>query len=376
MKILHVITCLDVGGAEMMLYKLLKHTDHTKFESFVVSLTDKGSIGEKIEHLGIPVYTLGLKPGEMEPGSLWKLYRYVRQVNPDLIQGWMYHANFVSQAVAGLMFPKKPVLWNIRQSLDHIAQEKKMTRALIKLSAKMSFLPKRIINNSLTSAKQHEQIGYRNDKRVIIPNGFDTDLFAPSEKAGTNLRSEQGITDDHLLIGLIGRYHPQKDHTTFLKAAALLIEEVPNVRFILAGREVDSGNLCLMKEVEALSLDNYVRLLGERQDIPEITAALDIAVSSSKTEGFPNVIGEAMSCGVPCVVTEAGDTPWLIGDTGLIVPPGNPLRLARALKELIECGQEGRKKLGFAARQRIVQHFSIARIVTQYEELYEQVINN
>ena len=376
MKIVYIITDVSIGGAQMMLYKLLSRMSRERFTPVVVSLMGQGTVGDRIEALDIPVYTIEMKSGKPTPASIWRLIRTVRQLKPDLIQGWMYHGNLAGQLTRGFVPKPVPVLWSVRISLYSLGYEKSITETLIQLCAKLSYLPNKVIYNSKISAKQHEKVGYRTDKSVVIPNGFETEIFTPSEEAVSYVRRELAIPLNTLLIGLIGRYHPVKDHPSFLEAAALLLKNYPDltVQFVLSGAEVDCDNQSLCGLVKELGLVDRIHLLGERQDIPRLTAALDIASCSSYTEAFPNVIGEAMSCGVPCVVTDVGDSAWIVGNTGRVVPPRNPEALANAWKELIDQGAEGREVLGKAARARIIEYFSIDSVVAQYESLYESAI--
>jgi glycosyltransferase involved in cell wall biosynthesis len=375
MKIVYIITDLSLGGAQIMLYKLLSGMNREHFIPVVVSLMDNGLVGDRLEALSIPVYSIGMKAGKPTPASVWRLIRTVRQLKPDLLQGWMYHGNLAVQLAKSFVFKPTSVLWNVRNSLYTFDYEKAGTGAVIKLCAKLSSLPDRIIYNSKVSANQHEKVGYRADKSLLIPNGFDTEKFAPSPEAASSIHQELGIPINTLLIGLIGRYDPVKDHANFLQAAALLVKNYPSfpVQFVLSGAEVDRNNQALWDLVQKLSLVERIHLLGERQDIPRLTAALDIATSSSYTEAFSNVIGEAMSCGIPCVVTDVGDSAWIVGNTGRIVPPRNPEALANAWKELLDLGAEGRAVLGRAARARAIAQFSLDTIVAQYEALYESV---
>jgi len=232
-----------------------------------------------------------------------------------------------------------------------------------------------MINNSLSSARLHERsLGYSNDRWAILPNGFELEKFVPSERARQDLRAELRLPPDSLLIGLIGRYHPMKDHSNFLKAAGILGRRDPSVHFVLAGAGVDSANVELRELAKAFGVADCLHLLGARTDAPYITAALDIAGSASYSEAFPNVIGEAMSCGVPCVVTDVGDSAWLVGDTGFFVTPRDSNALADAWTELINRGEQGRQTLGTAARSRIAGMFSIASVAAQYARLYDQVL--
>ncbi|OQW92597.1 MAG: glycoside hydrolase [Thiotrichaceae bacterium IS1] len=376
MKIAFIITGLSTGGAEMMLLKLLSRIDHSCFEPIVISLANRSEIAQQIESLGIPVYFIGMKPGRFSISGFLRLIRLLQKLKPDIIQGWMYHGNVVAQIVAYFTAKRTPVLWNIRGTHTDLQAEKFSTALTIWLGARLSTLPVKIINNSKTSALLHERkLGYSANKRVIIPNGFDTKVFCPSTTAYIQLRQELDLPADSLLIGLIGRYHPMKDHANFLQAAAHLLTIYPNTHFVLAGAGVELSNPELLKLVNELRLTKAVHLLGRRDDLPYITAGLDIASSSSYGEGFPNVVGEAMSCGVPCVVTDVGDSAWIVGNTGKVVPPRNPITLADAWRELIEMGTEGRHQLGEQARQRVIENFSLDAIVRQYERLYKQIYN-
>jgi glycosyltransferase involved in cell wall biosynthesis len=373
-KIVHLITGLGTGGAEMMLYKLLSRIAHNHFAPTVISLSDRGTLGVRIEALGISVYAIGMKSGKPSLASIWKLLKAVRNLKPDIIQGWMYHGNLAAQISSAFSPGSPPVLWNIRQSLYSLEYEKRATAAVIRAGSFLSNFPRHIVYNSKTSAEQHEALGYRENKRILKPNGFDTDIFKPSRETRKAVRMELNIPDASLLIGLIGRYHPVKDHANFIRAAARLGKSHPSAHFIMAGTQVDENNKTLQQHVDDLNLLPQIHLLGERSDIPRITAALDIATSSSFAEGFPNVIGEAMACGVPCVVTDVGDAAWLVGDTGRVVPPRDSEALAGAWAELIEMGDEQRMILGQRARQRILEKFSLDDMVKCYEQLYFEVL--
>ena len=210
------------------------------------------------------------------------------------------------------------MVWNIRGSHHILSEEKLLTAATIWIGARLSALPSRIVANSVVSAELHQRrLGFSKHRWTIIPNGFELEKFTPSENARSEVRSELGLPPNTLLIGLIGRYHPVKDHANFLRAAGIFRKHAPDVHFLLAGSGVDGSNAALREQRAALGLLECTHLLGERNDMSRITAALDIASSSSSSEAFPNVIGEAMSCGIPCVVTDVGDSAWLVGDTGL-----------------------------------------------------------
>lgn len=375
MKIVFIITDLDMGGAEIMLYSLLSKMNRRKFNLFVVSLIDRGVWGSRIEALGIPVYTIGMQQGKPTPAALLRLIKTVNQLKPDIIQGWMYHGNLVAQLASIFSAGKIPVFWSIHHSPTCLSSERIMTRAIIKIGANISQFNRKVIFVSHNSQQLHEKLGYNSDNTCIIPNGFDTDFFQPSVAAKNKLRSELGLPDSCLLIGLIGRFHPMKDHDNFFRAAALIIKDYPELHFILAGTDVDSNNSILAEYIIRFNLSNRVHLLGERQDMNWVIPALDIlSLSSAFGEAFPLVIGEAMSCGVPCAVTDIGDSAFIVGNTGKIVPPKDSQALANAWRELIDMDIKDRQALGNAARKRILASFSLNYIVSQYEKMYESVI--
>lgn len=373
MKIIYTIVGLTTGGAEVMLYRILTRINRERFSPSVVCLMDRGTLGDRIEALGIPVYTIGMKPGAVPtPNVIGKLLNIIRKIKPDLIQGWMYHGNIAAQFAKVFCELETPVFWSIHYSVYSLSAEKKMTQALIKLGAPLSKFAKQVLYVSKISKTQHEALGYEAGKGYVIPNGIDTSLFTPSLEARLSVRQELGLPSTSFLIGSICRYHPMKDHANFIKAAALLFKNYPDTHFMMAGSEVDLANKTLNQLIEELGIGDRIHLLGERSDMPRLMAALDIMTSASAYgEAFPLVLGEAMSSGVPCTVTDVGDSGWIVGNTGWVVPPKNPEALAEAWQEAIELGADAREKLGKAARSRIIECFSLESIVADYEKLYE-----
>lgn len=370
-KILHVITGLNTGGAETALFKLLSKMNRNLFESEVISLTNIGPIGRQIREIGIPVTSLELNRRFPNPYKFYELVKKIKKSNSDLIQTWMYHADLIGGWAAKLA-TSSPVIWNIRHSDFHKNGTKRMTNLVVGLCRLFSRrIPNHILSCSETAKNLHIQWGYPADKTQTIPNGFDLDVFRPDPLAYRTIRQELKIPEESILIGLIGRFHPQKDHLTFIRAASKLAEKFDSVAFVLCGDNMTWENPKLRKWIGEDRFRERFFLLGRRDDIPRITASLDIAVSSSLYgEGFPNTIGEAMSCGIPCVVTDVGDSASLVGETGIVVPPGDPDRLANGLERLILSGKEERGRLGEMARERIRENFSLPVTVRCYEDLY------
>jgi glycosyltransferase involved in cell wall biosynthesis len=293
-----------------------------------------------------------------------------------LIQGWLPHGNLAALLAGVFSQERVPVLWNIRQSLSSLDYEKPVTVKMIKLGARLSHKPDGIIYNSRTGAAQHTAFGYSSNRSSVIYNGFDTKLFAPSTGARQSVRSELGLAENTILIGLISRYHAVKKHSNFLHAAALLAKQYPDAHFVLSGSGIGWDNQSLQTLIQELGLTRRVHLLGERQDTERIIAALDVAGSASDGEGFPNVVGEAMSCAVPCVVTDVSDLQWIVKDAGLVVPKNNNAAMAHSFKEMLELGAEGRAALGRAGRARVMEHFRLDSVAAQYGALYESVVTH
>lgn len=374
-KVLHVITGLSTGGAEMMLYKLVSKMDRSCFDIYVVSLTDIGIVGEKIQKLGIPVVSIGMKrgwKGFFSFSGFFKLLKIVKKYKPDVIQTWMYHSDLIGGLVGKIL--KIPVIWNIRQSNLSSKYNKKTTIWTAKICAKFSkILPKKIICCSYASKDVHSNLGYDENKMVVIPNGFDLNVFSPNKQAREKVRRELGVDDKVIIVGLAARFDPQKDHKNFFEAAKIIHQIYPDVHFLLCGDGINWKNEKLKEWIEKSGVKNVTCLLGRRDDMKDIYNAIDILSSSSYGEGFPNVIGEAMACGVPCVVTDVGDSAVIVGDTGLVVPPKNPKALAQSMKKMIEVGKEKREGLGMKARDRIMDNYSIEKVVKEYEKLYEGI---
>ena len=374
MKVTHVIAGLSMGGAQMMLYKLLSTLDRSAFESEVVSLADVGPLNKKIGALGVPVKVLGMRPGVPNPIGVHRLARWFRHDPPHVVQTWMYHADLIG-GLAAKLAGGIPVTWNIRHSTLAGSGDKRSTLWTVKACAWLSgHLPHRIICCSEASRRVHTEFGYRAGKMVVIPNGFDLAAFKPDAAARQSVRQELSLQENALLIGLVGRFNAQKDHKTFIEAAARLCADVPDIHFVLCGDDITSANTELVEWMTTSGIRERCHLLGRREDMPRLTAALDIATTTSAYgEGFPNVIGEAMACGVPCVATDVGDCGLIIGDTGKLAPPRNPDAVSEAWRALVALGPGGRAQLGSTARRRVEKNFSLPSVVARYQSLYEEL---
>jgi glycosyltransferase involved in cell wall biosynthesis len=301
---------------------------------------------------------------------------WLRESQPQVVQTWMYHANLIG-GIAALLAGHLPVVWGIHHANLDPRQNKRHTIWTAKLCARLSdAIPNRIVCCSETSRQVHADLGYAPRKMIVIPNGFDLSQFRPHPQARTSLRRELGIPEEAPLVGMAARFHPLKGHRNFVESAALLHAVCPDVHFVLCGRDVDRKNAELTDWIHkaGAGLGDVCHLLGVREDMPRFFAAIDIATSPSVSEAFPIAIGEAMACGTPCVVTNVGDSAALVGDTGRVVPAGNPNPLAEAWRELLTSGPAVREQLGALARTRVEQHFSLGSVVERYQETYRQIL--
>jgi glycosyltransferase involved in cell wall biosynthesis len=373
-KITHVITGLEVGGAEMMLYKLLSRIDRERFASEVVSLTSAGPVGRMLAAIGVPVTALRMEPRLPQAMRALLLVRHLRRSRPAIIQTWMYHADLVGGA-ASLLAHRPAVIWGIRQTLDPTLSKEhalRTARVCAKLSGR---IPTKIVCCAESVSRVHAGLGYAADKLMVIPNGFDTESFAPDAGARTSVRTELGVDSKTPLVGVVARYDVKKGHGVFVDAARTVADRHPAAHFVLCGRDVDARNAELMTAIARARLDDRFHLLGRRSDVARLTASLDVAVSTSLFgEGFSNALGEAMACGVPCVATDVGDAALIVGDTGAIVPAGEPIRAATAIGDLLALGDVEREALGRAARARIEERFGLSRVVPRFEALYTELI--
>lgn len=373
MKVLHVITGLSTGGAERTLLNVLSGGLANQFDSSVVSLRDEGTIGTHISELGVPVYSLCMRGGVPKTGTVARLRRVVTAISPDVIQGWMYHGNLAA-SLAALLAPRKPaVAWNVRHSLYELHTEKFLTRQIIRANRGWSRHVDSIIYNSPVSRLQHEEFGFNGAPGVVLPNGFDLEQLSPDAEVGRAVRSELAIPSEALVVGHVARFHAMKNHTSFLRAAVQVARTNPEARFLLVGREVTPDNPALIGIVPPALVDRFV-FTGERGDAHRLMQGMDVlATSSAWGEAFPNVLGEAMACGVSCVATDVGDSRDIIGDSGLVVPPRDSEALADAVISLLAKEPAERLALGQAARRSIEQRYALPRVVERYAELYRDI---
>lgn len=372
MRAVFVASGLDVGGAEFALLRLLTALREIGVDGAVMSMRSRGAAGSAMQSASFPVASLDLPALAKSVTAAHRLISFLRDCRPAVVVGWMYHGNLA--ALFGGRRASLPVVWGVRQSLGDGARDKWVTRWVIRAGAWLSPRAAAIVYNSAAARAQHEASGYAPARGIVIPNGFDTAQLRPDPGLRAAVRGELGLADDAPVVAQVARFHPVKDYPTFLRAAARLAERRPRAVFVLVGEGVDASNSELMSSIASFGLADRVRLLGRRDDVARLMAGIDVLCLTSSAEGFPNVIGEAMSCGVPCVGTAVGDVAELIGDTGEVVPPGDAAAVAAAAGRLLELEPAARRALGERARQRIVERYSIGEVARRYADLLHAVV--
>lgn len=375
MRIAHVITGLGAGGTPVMLHKILAAQQAMPdIESRVVGLIHDGPIADQIRALGIPVVCLGMRPGIPDPRALWALKNELQAFRPDLIQSWLYHSDFMSSLVSRWA-GRAPVVWNLRHATLDPQHDSRSTLWTAKACAWLSrFSPARILVNTQSGRRVHADYGYDDRKMQVVPNGFDLQRFRPNAEAHAALRKSLGLTPEAQLVGLVARFSDLKGHDVFIRAMSDVAARIPDAHFVLCGTNVTSSNETLTRWINDSGCRERFHLLGERLDVEHIHAALDVEVSASVSEAFSNSIGEAMCCGVPCVVTDVGDSAWLVDHTGAVVPVGDATALGHACLQILSSLAEQRVELSRLARMRMSQHFDIHVIAQQYHDIWQEVL--
>ena len=371
MKIVHIITSLGDGGAEHTLFKICTYD---KFNIHVViSLTNSGKYYKLLKRLGVEIYYL--KANFFSIYKFFYLLKLLRSLKPNVVQTWLVHADFIG-GIAARLVGIKNIFWNIRYSNFKTGKTSLTTILIVKILAKLSFvIPKLIISVSKKAKKIYEMKGFDKKKLKVISNGYDLSILKPNKFSKINFKKKIKIKKKIPLLGNIARYDPKKDHLNLLNALSLI--RLKNLDFfcVLVGSNIDKNNFILNSEIKKLNLSNYVKLLGQKDNILQVINGLDVYVqSSSYGEGFPNVVAESMACGVPCIATDVGDSSFIIGKTGWLVPPNNPAKLAEAIeKSLVELNTINWNKRCYKARSRIKKNFNVIKMLRLYNKVWNKI---
>jgi glycosyltransferase involved in cell wall biosynthesis len=365
-KVAHVITTLDLAGAQILLHRLVARLDPAEVTGEVISLGPTGPAAQLLEEAGWPVTALSMAPGRVRPRDVVRLVRELRRIDADVVHTWMYHADLLGGLVARLT-SRSRIVWSLHQSALPAGDIKRSTRAIAWLNALLSWVvPRAIVSTSWSARDYHARLGYRRSIISVVPTSFDV----PSRPAERVLRRELGLTSDVPIIIRVGRFHAQKDYPTFLRAMDIVLAERDDVHVVAVGADVIDDNLGLPLPRDPARRAR-VHLLGERADAPDLVAGCDVAVSSSAFgESTPLVLGEAMAARVPVVTTDVGDCARLVGETGQVVPPRDAEALSAAVLQVLALPPVERSVLGQAARLRIAEHFSLAVMARRYLDIY------
>uniref|UniRef100_UPI004049260F glycosyltransferase n=1 Tax=Flavobacterium sp. TaxID=239 RepID=UPI004049260F len=372
--VLHVITSLQVGGAEMMLKKLVTTRKYRGIDDVVVCLTDKGYVGDDLEDKSILVYYLRIGGFTTFIKGIITLFSLIKSHNPPVVQTWLYHSDFIGGLVAKLL--GKKVIWNIRQTKFSSTRKSILTILIMRICAVLSYIiPNAIICAAEASRISHIRFGYQKLKFVVIPNGFvKSDLIVTSERI-QELKQAYGVQHNQIIIGTVGRFHIDKDYHNLVKASAILVKKYNNLLFLMVGNNLDSRNQELVEMLKLYGVYKHYCLIGKVNNTVEFYSMMDIFCLPSAVEGFPNVLGEAMLMGIPCVATNVGDVENIIDKSGITVESGNSEKFANAMELLIIENSEYRSDLGQMGKKRIESLFMLPKVVDRYSNLYKNIVN-
>ena len=364
MKILFLARQLNIGGAERQLVILANELASRGHEVVVASYYPGGALSAKLDTRRVRLISL-------EKRSRWDLFslcvkvlRVMRQERPTVLHGWMHTQNLVATFVR-IFHPKVKLFWCVRSSNLEMVQDV-VERFQVWLQSRLSGFADCVVVNSMAGLEHSVSGGIAREKMLFIPNGIDTTVFYPDEAEGKRMRAAWGIIESTKIIGKVARFDPIKNHALFLKAAARIAAERSDVHFVCAGH----GSVPYLKQLQELTrtlgIENKVHWIEASPDVRAVYNTLDVFCSASFSEGFPNVIGEAMACGRHCVVTDVGDSKLVVGGTGITVPSDDVDALTVGLREKLNASNA----LNLRARQRILENFT----VTHLGDLTEQAL--
>ena len=374
MHVLHIITGLSDGGAEAILYRMCKFDK--EYKHTVISLMGKQKYGPMLTNIGVDVHALNFPKGKIKLLGLYKLYRFIKQIKPDVVQTWLDHADLIGGVISRLAGIKN-IVWGVHHTSLVRGESKLSTICISRINVLLSyFIPKKIIYCAEESRIAQEKIGYKKTKGEVVRNGYDIEGFIQNKYLGEDFRNELGIPINSILIGHVGRYDPQKDISNLIEAFALLNRDNFDFHAVLVGTDLDYNNQELVCMLNKNGLEERVNLQGRRNDIVAVMNGIDLFVLSSKSEAFPNVLNEAMLCGTPCITTNVGDARVIVSDTGWVVTPKNPQVLANAILQAAKEKQSNNNswlQRQAACRKRVVENFSLNKMVKKYKEVWSCV---
>ena len=367
-KIVHIISGLNSGGAERSLFNVCNSYISDYFIQSVICLGDKAIYGDKLEELGVEVYYLNFKNSN-------KLYAFlnfkyiIKKISPDIVQGWMTHGNFASVLAYFILSGRPSLFWNIRQTVYKLKHEYILTRVLFLINILLSRIPNGIISNANISIKQLIKFGYKNDSFILIPNGFDTNYWKPDHNLRQIERNKLKFNDNDFVLGYVGRYHPMKNIKLLLESFHKISQQNSKIKLVIVGQNLNNYNINEKSIIDMIP-QNQILIIGNTEDVKKYYNIFDLLIlCSAWGEGFPNVLGEAMSSELCCISTPVGDTPDILEDVGYLVPLDDVDLIIEKVKNCMDNPEE-LNKLGRKARIKILNQYSMEKTINTYLNIY------
>lgn len=363
-RILFLIRSFGRGGAQRQLVTLATALRRSGWDVSAACFYAGDAFQRELEEAGVPVIDLR-KRGRWDVfGFPWRLWRTFRTTDADVVHGYLTVGNLLA-LLAKVAHRRTRVVWGVRSAYMDRDRYDWMARLTFRFSCACARMADLVIVNSDASGTHHATLGYPRDRMRVIPNGIDTRRFGFDAEARARLRQAWRVAEDALLVGLVGRLDPMKDHPTFLKAAAELAARDARWHFVCVGEGKPDYTASLATQAAALGLQDRLVWAGPRGDMPAVYSALDLLASTSYGESFPNVIAEAMACGRPCVVTDVGDSARIVGDCGVTVAARDPEAFAAAVESMLPVlsDREAVRAMHEAARARIVETYSLEALL-------------
>ena len=375
MKIIHIIIGLNTGGAELMLKRLIEsHQSNSSYHHSVVSLTTTGKVGMLLEEMGVEVNALGMHSVFEFPRVFCQLVHLMRSERPYIVHTWLYHADLIG-GLAAKIGGVSNIVWGIRTT--ELKKGSYATLSIRKLLAWLSYwIPKTIVVVADRAKQKHISLNYDASKMVVIPNGFNVKYLDIRPELVATFRQLNTLNLDDFVIGCVGRWSHEKGQDVFIKSAGVILDRFPECKFLMVGLGLESTNQELVSLIQKYArMENFI-LLGERSDVSVCLKVMDLFCLPSRSEGFPNVLGEAMLAGLPCVATDSGDSSILGGNEVPIAEVDNATDLAFKLLGVMAKSRLDRVQIGQRLSQRIIDFYSIQTIANRYQVLYEELERN
>lgn len=378
-KVLHFIAGIGGGGAENFMRSLIAAMRDTHWQPVVLAVCvhPHEAFAEQLRGLGCVVHDLN-ETALLKPRVWLAVRRIIAQERPDVVQTWMHHPDFIG-SVAAFAAGIHNIVWGVRATEVHRNPgDSNLKVRLFHLALRWGskLLPRKIIANSTMAIDVHAGMGYPRNKMVWIPNGVNATRFMPDAQAGHQTRAALGIPPEAPVIGFVGRFHPVKDLACFFRATVRLQVIQPDAHFVLVGGEESDLDAEAQSAFVQLSQPAHVHWVPFGSSTERFYPAFSVFTLCSKSEAFPNVVLEAMACGVPCVTTRAGDCATMLKDLGIVVATGDDKALAEGWHTMLALSANQRESLSTRSRERAVQDYSMERAARQFAATYDSLMTS